>query len=88
MVLIPVASPEQHGTHLPMGSDYLNGVERAKRSPAKSLVRHGFRHFLILNAHGGNRAITTYIVDRINQETGGIAVDLSPGGAMKTLTPG
>ena len=116
MVIIPVASLEQHGTHLPIGTDYLNGVERAKRvaqrvdvlvapillpgqSPyhmefagtvtlpstlvqevyvesAKSLIRHGFRRFLILNAHGGNRAITTFIVDRINQETAGIAVDL------------
>ncbi|MYC91475.1 MAG: creatininase family protein [Gemmatimonadetes bacterium] len=116
MVIIPVGALEQHGTHLPIGTDHLNGVERAKRvayrtdvlvapillpgqSPyhmgfagtvtlpstliqevyveaAKSLIRHGFKRFLILNAHGGNRAITTFIVDRINQETEGIAVDL------------
>ena len=116
MVIFPVGALEQHGTHLPIGTDYLNGVERAKRvaqrvdvlvapilmpgqSPyhmefagtvtlpstlvqevyvesAKSLMRHGFKRFLILNAHGGNRAITTFIVDRINQETEGIAVDL------------
>ena len=116
MVVIPVAALEQHGTHLPIGTDYLNGVERAKliglradvlvapillpgQSPyhmgfagtvtlpstlvqevyveaAKSLIHHGFKRFLILNAHGGNRAITTFIVDRINQETPGIAVDL------------
>lgn len=116
MVIIPVASLEQHGLHLPIGTDYLNGVERAKliaqradvlvapillpgQSPyhmefagtitlpaaliqevyveaAKSLMRHGFRRFLILNAHGGNAAITRFIVDRINQETEGIAVDL------------
>lgn len=116
MVIFPVGALEQHGTHLPIGTDHLNGVERAKRvaqradvlvapillpgqSPyhmefagtvtlpstlvqevyvesAKSLIRHGFKRFLILNAHGGNRAITTFIVDRINQETEGIAVDL------------
>ena len=116
MVIIPVASLEQHGLHLPIGTDYLNGVERAKRiaqradvlvapillpgqSPyhmefegtitlpstliqevyveaAKSLMRHGFKRFLILNAHGGNAAATRFIVDRINQETEGIAVDL------------
>ena len=116
MVIIPVASLEQHGLHLPIGTDYLNGVMRAQliaqqadvlvapillpgQSPyhmgfagtitlpstliqevyveaAKSLMRHGFKRFLILNAHGGNRAITTFIVDRINQETEGIAVDL------------
>lgn len=29
-----------------------------------------------MNAHGGNRAITPFIVDKINQETAGIAVDL------------
>ena len=116
MVIIPVASLEQHGRHLPIGTDFINGVERAKlvaqqadvlvapilmpgQSPyhmgfagtitlssetiqavyveaVESLIRHGFKRFLILNAHGGNRAITTFIVDRINQETPGIAVDL------------
>ncbi|MXX79073.1 MAG: creatininase family protein, partial [Gemmatimonadales bacterium] len=30
MVLIPVAALEQHGNHLPIGTDYLNGVEQAK----------------------------------------------------------
>ena len=116
MVLIPVAALEQHGNHLPIGTDYLNGVEQAKliaqradvlvapillpgQSPyhmgfegtitlpstliqevyveaVKSLIAHGFKRFLMLNAHGGNRAITTFIVDRINQETAGVAVDL------------
>ncbi len=116
MVIIPLGSLEQHGTHLPIGTDYLNGVERAKliaqradvlvapilmpgQSPyhmgfagtvtlpstviqevyveaAKSLMHHGFKRFLILNAHGGNNAISSFIVDRINQETEGIAVKL------------
>ena len=31
MVIIPVGALEQHGTHLPIGTDHLNGVERAKR---------------------------------------------------------
>lgn len=39
-------------------------------------MRHGFKRFLILHAHGGNAAITRFIVDRINQETEGVAVDL------------
>jgi creatinine amidohydrolase len=121
MVIIPVASLEQHGLHLPIGTDYLNGVERAKliaqradvlvapimmpgQSPyhmafpgtitlssetiqavyveaTESLIRHGFKRFMFLNAHGGNSATTTFIVDRINQETSGIAVDLGAAAA-------
>ncbi|MEE4110006.1 MAG: creatininase family protein, partial [Halieaceae bacterium] len=30
LVLIPVASLEQHADHLPIGTDFINGVERAK----------------------------------------------------------
>ena len=117
MVIIPVASLEQHGLHLPIGTDFLNGTERAKliaqrtdvlvapillpgQSPyhmefagtitlsaetiqrvyveaVQSLIRHGFKRFMILNSHGGNRAISQFIVDRINQETAGIAVELN-----------
>ncbi len=116
MVIIPVTSLEQHGLHLPLGTDYYSGIERAKliaaqtdvlvapilipgQSPyhmgfegtislssetiqqvmveaTESLIRHGFKRFLFLSAHGGNAAATTFIVDRINQETAGIAVDL------------
>jgi creatinine amidohydrolase len=116
MVILPVASLEEHGHQGPIGTDFLNGLERAKlvaqrtdvlvapillpgNSPyhmafpgtitlpaetiqlvyfqaAQSLMRHGFKRFLILNSHGGNQAISRYIVDRINQETPGIAVEL------------
>ena len=108
MVLIPVASLEQHGLHLPIGTDFLNGLERAKlvaqqtdvlvapillagNAPyhmgfpgtitlsaetiqtvyfeaAQSLMKHGFKRFLIMNSHGGNRVISQYIADRINHE--------------------
>jgi creatinine amidohydrolase len=114
MVIIPVASLEQHGDHLPIGTDFINGVERAKliaqerdilvapvlmvgQSPyhmgfsgtitlkaetiiqvhleaVESLLQHGFKRFIIMNAHGGNRAISTLIVDQINQTTAGVAV--------------
>jgi creatinine amidohydrolase len=116
MVIIPIAALEQHALHLPIGTDFLNGLERAKliaqrtdvlvapilmpgNSPyhmefagtislssqtiqqvyfeaAQSLMKHGFKRFLLLNAHGGNQIITRYIADRINQETEGIAVEL------------
>ncbi len=125
MVIIPVGALEQHGLHLPIGTDFLNGVARAQlvaqrtdvlvapilmpgQSPyhmgfegtitlsaetvqrvyfeaVQSLIHHGFRRFLILNSHGGNRAISTFLVDRINQETQGIAVDL--GAAAASMTP-
>ena len=121
MVIIPVGSLEQHGPHLPIGTDFLNGLERAKlvaqrtdvlvapilfvgNAPyhlgfpgtvslpaetiqkvyfeaAQSLMRHGFRRFLILNSHGGNRVISQYIADRINHETEGIAVELGAASA-------
>jgi creatinine amidohydrolase len=114
MVIIPIASLEQHGGHLPIGTDFINGVERCKliaqerdilvspvlmvgQSPyhmgfagtitlkadtiikvhleaVESLIEHGFKRFIIMNAHGGNRAISTLIVDQINQTTAGVAV--------------
>ncbi|MFK7829934.1 MAG: Atu1372/SO_1960 family protein [Congregibacter sp.] len=114
LAIIPVASLEQHAAHLPIGTDFINGVERCKliaqerdllvapflmvgQSPyhmgfagsvtleadtivdvhlqaVKSLIKHGFKRFIIMNAHGGNRAISTYIVDQINQTTAGVAV--------------
>jgi len=114
IVIIPIGALEQHGLHLPIGTDFINGVERCKliaqerdilvapillvgQSPyhmgfagsitlsaetilhvhleaVESLIEHGFKRFIIMNAHGGNRAISTLIVDQINQTTSGIAV--------------
>ncbi len=114
MVIIPVGAMEQHGLHLPMGTDFINGVEQCKliaqqrdilvapvlmagQSPyhmgfagtitlksetiiqvhmeaVESLISHGFKRFIIMNAHGGNAATTTLLVDKINQTTPGIAV--------------
>lgn len=116
LILIPVGSLEQHAAHLPIGTDFINGVETAKliaqerdilvapvlmvgQSPyhmgfpgtitlkaetiiqvhmeaVESLIHHGFRRFIIMNSHGGNRAITTLLVDQINQTTAGVAVSL------------
>ena len=116
IAIIPIAALEQHSLHLPIGTDYVNGLERAKliaqktdvlvapvlmagNSPyhmefpgtitlssqtiqqvffeaAQSLMKHGFKRFLLLNSHRGNHVITGYIADRINQETEGIAVEL------------
>jgi len=114
MVIIPVGALEQHAAHLPIGTDFIGGVERCKlivqerailcapvlmagQSPyhmgfagtialradtiikvhleaVDSLIHHGFKRFIIMNSHGGNRAISTLIVDQINQTTAGVAV--------------
>lgn len=51
-------------------------IERVYFEAVQSLIQHGFKRFLLLNGHGGNAATTRFIVDRINQETPGIAVEL------------
>jgi creatinine amidohydrolase len=115
LVIIPIGALEQHSNHLPIGTDFINGVEQCKliaqerdilvapvlmagQSPyhmafsgsitlsaetiiqvhietVESLIKHGFKRFLFMNSHGGNSAITTFLVDQINQKTLGIAVD-------------
>ena len=95
-VLIPVGSLENHGLHMPLGTDFLipdkiadlldqtnsiliaptvnygatddlagfpgtvsigtEGLIALLRSICDQFYRHGFRHFLILNGHGGNTA--------------------------------
>jgi len=56
-------------------------IQRVYFETAQSLIRHGFRRFLIFNNHMGNQNISRYIVDRINQETPGIAVELNDAAA-------
>lgn len=125
MVIIPIAALEQHGDHLPMGTDFINGVERSKliaqerdvlvapvllagQSPyhmgfpgtislkaetilqvhleaVECLIQHGFKRFMIMNSHGGNRAITGYLVDQINQHTSATAVNFED--AIKPFLP-
>lgn len=117
MVIIPIGALEQHGNHLPIGTDFISGVERCKliaqerdilvcpvlmagQSPyhlgfegsitlsaetiikvdletVQSLIKHGFKRFIFMNSHGGNTAITTFLVDQINQLTSAVAVDFA-----------
>jgi len=56
-------------------------LERVYFEAVQSLLQHGFRRFLILNGHGGNTATSRFIVDRINQETAGVAVELGEAAA-------
>jgi creatinine amidohydrolase len=56
-------------------------VQRVYFEAAQSLIHHGFRKFLLLNSHAGNQNVTRYILDRINQETPGTAVELGEAAA-------
>jgi creatinine amidohydrolase len=52
-------------------------VQRVYFEAAQSLIQHGFRRFLFLNSHTGNQNVTRYVIDRMNQETPAIAVELT-----------
>lgn len=54
-------------------------LQRVYFEAAQSLIRHGFRRFLFYNSHAGNQYMTRFVVDRINQETEAVALDLGDG---------
>ncbi len=115
IVILPVASMEQHGPHLPVEVDTMLGEtvairtaregRRARRGGAgaagavdrpvrashefggtitldlgafaaviedicRSLVRHGFRRIVLLNAHGGNENALRTITDDLTPKLG------------------
>jgi len=79
-ILLPGISPyhmEFPGT-ITLSADT---VQRVYFEAAQSLIHHGFRKFLLLNSHAGNQNVTRYILDRINQETPGTAVELGEAAA-------
>jgi creatinine amidohydrolase len=51
-------------------------IQQVYFEAAQSLIHHGFRRFLFLNSHAGNQYITRFVVDRINQETPAVALEL------------
>jgi len=115
IVVLPVASIEQHGPHLPVEVDSMLGEEVAARTAAKvaakgeqilvlpvlwtglsehhmsfggtitldnaafgavvegvvrSVLRHGFRRIVLLNAHGGNENALRHITDDLTPKLG------------------
>ena len=63
MVLIPVASLEQHGTHLPIGTDYLNGLQQAIQEVANDRP-------LILVGYSGGGVLATALAARMERVKG------------------
>ncbi len=61
-------------------------IQQVYFEAAQSLIRHGFRRFLFLNSHAGNQYITRFVVDRVNQETSAVALEL--GDAAATMRAG
>ena len=122
MVILPVASLEQHGPHLPVEVDTLLGETIARRTAAaiaargeqalvlpaiwtglsehhmsfggtvtldyaafagliegvvRSVLRHGFRRIVLLNAHGGNENALRTITDELTPRLGVPIVQLT-----------
>jgi len=85
-VLLPGISPyhmEFPGT-ITLSADT---VQRGYFEAVQSLIHHGFRRFLILTSHAGNRGVVRFLIDRINQETPGIAVELNDAAAPFVKVP-
>ena len=85
-VLLPGISPyhmEFPGT-ITLSADT---VQRVYFEAVQSLIHHGFRRFLLLTSHAGNRGVVRYLIDRINQETPGIAVELNDSAAPFVKMP-
>jgi len=84
VLVAPILLPGNSPYHMAFaGTITLSGetLQRVYFEAAQSLLRHGFRRFLLLNSHAGNQATTRFVADRINQETAGIAVDLGEAAA-------
>jgi creatinine amidohydrolase len=74
-ILMPGNSPYHMGFPgtITLSSETL---EKVYFEATQSLIKHGFKRFIFLNAHAGNAATTRFIVDRVNHETPATAVDL------------
>lgn len=79
VLVAPILFVGQAGYHMGFpGTISLSAetIQRVYFEAAQGLIHHGFRRFLFLTSHTGNQHITRFVVDRINQETVAIAVDL------------
>ena len=82
ILVAPVLMVGQAGYHMEFPGTITLSSETLQSvyfEAAKSLIQHGFHRFVFFNSHTGNQYMTKFVVDRINQETSAIAVDLTDG---------
>jgi creatinine amidohydrolase len=80
VLVAPILFPGQSPYHMEFPGTITLSSETLQRvyfEASQSLIHHGFRRFLFLNSHSGNQYVTRFVVDRLNQETPAIAVDLN-----------
>jgi creatinine amidohydrolase len=88
ILVAPVLMVGQAGYHMEFPGTITLSPETLQSvyfESAKSLIQHGFRRFVFFNSHTGNQYMTKFVVDRINQETSAIAIDLADG--IEAMTP-
>jgi len=88
ILVAPVLMVGQAGYHMEFPGTITLSSETLQSvyfETAKSLIQHGFHRFVFFNSHTGNQYMTKFVVDRINQETSAIAVDLADG--IEAMTP-
>lgn len=83
-ILLPGISPYHMGFPGTIALSH-DTMQRVYFEAATSLIHHGFRRILFLNSHIGNQFLTSFVMDRINQETPAIAIEL--GAAVEPLLP-
>ena len=88
ILVAPILMVGQAGYHMEFPGTItlpLETLQTVYFEAAKSLIQHGFRRFVFFNSHTGNQYMTKFVVDRINQETPAVAVDLTDG--IDAMTP-
>jgi len=82
LLVAPILFVGQSPYHLEFPGSIALSAETLQRvyfEAAQSLINQGFRRILLFASHTGNQYIASYVADRINQETGAVAVNLADG---------
>ncbi len=78
ILVVPVLMAGQSPYHMGFAGTITLSAEtiiKVHLETVQSLLRHGFKRFVIMSDHNGNDAIVELIVDQINQTTSGVAIN-------------